>query len=119
MRDLNYFTKIYLASKPVDFRNQMQGLSVLVKSTLDKDPLQGRCLFVFVNRRKTSVKLLYWDLTGFAMWVKTLEKDRFRWPKQNESSSFELASRDLKWLLEGIDISKIKKHEELNYTRIY
>lgn len=119
MRDLNYFTKIYLASQPVDFRKQMNGLSILVKSVLQKDPLLGRCLFVFINRKKTSVKFLYWDLTGFAMWVKTLEKERFKWPKKNDQSSFELSSRDLKWLLEGIDLSKIKKHDELNYTRIY
>lgn len=118
MKDLSFFTKIYLAIKPVDFRKQDRGLSLLSKTILNCDPLEHRSLFVFINRRRDAIRLVYWDLTGFAMWSKILEKDRFARPRRVDDNKVVLSSNDLKWLLQGVDLSKIKKHEPLEYRRI-
>jgi transposase len=119
VRDLAYFNKIFLAVNPVDFRNQAHGLSVLVKQVLLSSPLDGRSLFVFTNKRKTSIRILYWDATGFALWSKVLEKHRFKWPKNQSEAALKLSSIELKWLLQGIDLAKIKKHEAINYSATY
>lgn len=118
MKDLSFFTKIYISTRPVDFRKQARGLALLSKDVLQCDPLENRALFVFTNRSRDSIRLLYWDLTGFAMWSKVLEKDRFSWPKKVEGSKSVISSHDLKWLLQGIDLSKVKKHVPLEYKKI-
>jgi transposase len=65
--------KIHLASAPVDMRKSYQTLGVLVKSVLQKDPFCGH-LFVFYNKRKDLVKILYWQKNGFCLWQKKLEE---------------------------------------------
>lgn len=118
MKDLGNFSKIYLSVKPVDFRKQIYGLAALVKEIFDEHPADTRSLFIFVNRRKFSIRLLYWDHTGFALWTKVLEKDRFKWPRKVEGDKLSISHRELKWLLQGVDIEKIKVHEPVNFTSI-
>ena len=67
---------IYLAQDPVDFRLGINGLSVLVEATLRFDPF-SRNLFCFVNKRRTQIKVLYWQRSGFCLWLKRLEEERF------------------------------------------
>lgn len=117
MKDLNYFTKIFIASKPVDFRKQASGLAQVVEGFLELNPLLDRCLFVFTNKRAKAVKLLYWDKTGFALWTKNLEKNKFHWKKNVEGKASSITSRELKWLLEGININKIKPHDSVNFSK--
>lgn len=119
MKDLNSFSNIYIATNAVDFRKQHHGLSAIVKNILDESPFKERSIFVFINKSKTAVKLLYWDETGFALWSKILEKDRFRWFKKDSSEKISLSAKELKWLLQGIDISKLKKHEKLNFSEVF
>ena len=115
MRDLSYFSKIFLAVKPVDFRKQAHGLGIVVTESLKLPLISEKTLFAFTNRNRTAAKLLHWDGTGFALWWKVLERDRFKWPKdQNEVK--QLQSKDLKWLLDGVDLKAIKKHEKLTFT---
>jgi transposase len=57
----------------------INGLSVLVEATLKYDPF-SRNLFCFVNKRRSQIKGLYWQQTGFCLWLKRLEEERFRWP---------------------------------------
>jgi transposase len=57
-------------------RKSFDGLSALVRNTLAQDPLSGHC-FVFVNRKATQMKVLYWDRTGYSLWAKRLERGRF------------------------------------------
>ena len=66
-------TRIYLYSKPCDMRKSFDGLCGLVRSELGADPLSGS-LFVFCNRNRTMVKVLYWDMDGFVIWYKRLEE---------------------------------------------
>jgi len=119
MKDLNFFSKIYVATFPVDFRKQIRGLSAIVQETMEMNPLTERYLFVFSNRKNDSIRLLYWDQTGFALWSKTLEKDTYRWPKNVEEGQSLITAKELKWLLQGVDISKIKTHEKLNFAAIF
>lgn len=118
MKDIGNFSKIFLAIKPVDFRKQVYGLAALVKDSLGDHTSDSRSLFIFTNKRKTSIRILYWDLTGFALWTKILEKDRFKWPRKSEEAKRLISQRELKWLLQGIDIEKIKVHEPINSSSV-
>lgn len=72
MKEISYFNKIYIASNFVDFRKQMRGLTALVRGVMDLDPLvDSKNLYVFCNKDRSSLKLLYWDRTGFACGIKS------------------------------------------------
>ena len=71
--------RIWAYSEPVDLRKSIDGLVGVVKSLLEEDPLSGS-LFVFVNRRRNYLKLVYWDRTGWCLFAKRLERGRFRLP---------------------------------------
>ncbi len=118
MKDISHFAKIFLSVKPIDFRKQTYGLASLVKVLFAEQPTDSRSLFVFTNKSKTSVRMLYWDQTGFALWTKVLEKDRFKWPKRDDTGKINLNQRELKWLLQGIDLDKIKFHRPIDFARI-
>jgi transposase len=84
---------------------------------LAENPFED-CLFIFTNRSRSAVKCLYWDRTGFALWVKALERDRFPWPRGAGEKTLSLTHEQLAWLLQGIDIWKLRQHAELHYSRI-
>jgi transposase len=73
--------RIYLHRQLVDFRKSINGLSVIVESELEL-PVMSGALFIFCNRAKDTLKILYWDKTGFALWYKRLKKDKFKWPNR-------------------------------------
>ncbi|WP_139310411.1 IS66 family insertion sequence element accessory protein TnpB, partial [Photobacterium proteolyticum] len=70
---------IYLYREFVDFRKSINGLAALVESETDLS-LDSGALFLFTNKQRDKMKVLYWDNTGFALWYKRLEKDKFKWP---------------------------------------
>lgn len=116
MRDLNFFSKIFIAVEPVDFRRQAQGLALLIENRLQANLYSKRDLFVFTNKSKTAVKCVYWDQTGLAMWWKTLEKESFRWPKpQTGQSTHLVTAKELNWLLEGIDLFRLNRHKKIDF----
>jgi transposase len=100
-------TRIYLYSGACDMRKSFDGLCGIVRSDLGVDPLSGS-LFVFVNRRRRMVKLLYWDRDGLALWYKRLEKGCFILPDQWSEDGY-IERRDLSMLLEGIVPEKVEK----------
>lgn len=106
--------RVYLHRKPVDMRKQMDGLSVLVKEVLEQNPLSG-ALFVFINRRRDKLKILLWEKNGFVIWYKRLEQHRFPWPKRFDVDSVTLTGEQLNWLLDGIDVWRMKPHDALKY----
>jgi transposase len=88
-------------------RKSFDGLCGLIRSELGADPLSGS-LFVFVNRRRTMVKLLYWDRDGLAIWYKRLERGSFT-PPALCSDGNQIDRRQLSMLLEGIVPKKLEK----------
>lgn len=108
---------VYLHRVPVDFRKSINGLSVIVESEMELSPLSG-ALFVFCNKRRDKLKLLYWDQSGFALWYKRLEQERFKWPRRMSEAVIELSEAQLHWLLAGYDIAQMKPHAVLNYQTI-
>jgi transposase len=96
--------KIYLALAPVDMRKQFNGLWAAATEHLSEDPRQG-AVFVFANRTRDRVKLLYWDGTGVWVLAKRLEKGRFTWPRAT-GPKLALAPAELTLLLAGIDLGK-------------
>ena len=124
---------IYVAQDPVDFRLGINGLSVLVEASLKFDPF-SRNLFCFVNKRRTQIKVLYWQKSGFCLWLKRLEEERFKWPTHlpaHESASVvarasgttrppvvTLTEAQFLWLLEGLDLKHLKPHRALEYRSV-
>lgn len=109
--------QVYVAVGIVDMRKSIDGLSILVSAKLALDPFAGH-MFAFSNRRRTVVKVLYWDRNGFCLWQKRLERERFRWPESREEV-MEIGHRELRWLLEGLDIQQSSAHASLNYSAVY
>ena len=109
--------QVYLALGHTDMRKAINGLSVLVENRMQLDPFSGN-LFVFTNRRRNILKILYWDRNGFCLWQKRLEKHRFRWPDSYNNEVVEIEGRELSWLLEGLDTRGVKAHDRLSYTSL-
>jgi transposase len=99
--------KIYLALDPVDMRKQFNGLWACATERLREDPRQG-AVFVFTNRGRDRIKLLYWDGTGVWVLAKRLEKGRFSWPSAS-GPKLVLSPAELTLLLAGIDLDKTSK----------
>jgi transposase len=100
-------TRIYLYRGICDMRKSFDGLCGIVRSNLGEDPLSG-FLFVFVNRIRSMVKILYWDRDGLALWYKRLERGHFTLPRIWPSDGL-IERRDLSMLLEGIVPEKVEK----------
>ena len=109
--------KVYLRLGITDCRKSVNGLSLIVSQILEKDPYSGH-LFVFCNRGRKILKALYWDRSGYCLWYKRLEKNRFRWP-DTPGELLEISSREFSWLLEGLDINQKGAHKTLNYRYSY
>ncbi len=109
--------EVYLCVEPVDFRKGMISLATLVESEFDLNPFSGQ-LFVFCNRRRDQVKILYWDRNGFCLWQKRLEQDRFPWFEPAGDDLERLSRRQLEWLLEGLNPRSIKGHQERKYSSV-
>ena len=108
---------VYLHKAPVDFRKQINGLSVIVSQALEMDPLKP-ALFAFTNRARDRVKVLYWDANGFCLWQKRLEKQRFVWPLRHEDDTVDLTGDQLNWLVAGYDVFRFPPHDALKFTAV-
>ena len=99
--------RVHLYGRPVDMRRSFDGLSALTAHALGQDPMSG-ALFVFINRRATQMKVLYWDRTGYCVWAKRLERGRFvsDWTRVTNR---EMDWTGLKLLLEGIEPKVVRK----------
>jgi transposase len=107
MLNLPPAVRIWLATRATDLRKSFDTLAELVRRQLQADPLSGH-LFVFRNKRADRIKLLYWDEDGFVIIYKRLEAGTFRFPSA-EADSLEIRAADLQLLLDGIDLSSVKR----------
>jgi transposase len=94
-------TRVFVALSPVDMRQSYNGLYAHVQTVLEKDPLSGH-LFVFTNRMRNRLKILYWDGSGLWVCAKRLERGTFGWP-EGEGASLRLRPEELQLLLHGIE----------------
>lgn len=108
--------KVFLALGETDMRKSINGLSILVSEYLAKDPFSGH-LFVFCNRRRSLLKILYWDLNGFCLWHKRLEKGKFRWPS-SEDEIKEITGRELFRLIDGLELHQASAHKRRFYKYV-
>ena len=99
--------RVYLAREPADMRKSFDGLAALVAGPLELDPLSGH-LFVFLNKRRDRIKVLYWDRDGLAVWAKRLERGTFRAPDA-DADRIEMTAADLAALLAGIDLGAARR----------
>jgi transposase len=111
MMHLPASVRVYLCASACDMRKSFDGLHALVTQSMELDAFAGH-LFVFANRRRDRIKILYWDRDGFAVWAKRLEEGTYVMPfgesaeKRREISAAELAA-----LLSGIDLSQAKRRK--------
>lgn len=101
MLSLSPATRVFLATQPIDGRKSFNGLSVLVKETLQQEPTSG-FLFVFVNKARNRLKALFWDGSGLVLCTKRLESGRFAAP-WGQGPSQCLRPEELTLLLHGIE----------------
>jgi transposase len=115
MMHLPASVRVYLCTSACDMRKSFDGLHALVTQSMQLDAFGGH-LFVFSNRRRDRIKILYWDRDGFAVWAKRLEEGTYAMPfgdsgdtdgeKQNEITAAELGA-----LLSGIDLSRARRRK--------
>ena len=107
-------TRIFVAAGATDMRKGFDGLQGLIASQLEQDPLSG-CLFLFVNRRRDKLKILYWDGDGLAIWYKRLEQGTFQMPTiAEDQKSAEIRSEELTMLLRGVDLNSAKRRKRFS-----
>ncbi|MDO5522365.1 MAG: IS66 family insertion sequence element accessory protein TnpB [bacterium] len=110
---------IYLALGATDFRKQQNGLATLVSLKFNLNPYSGTSLFLFCNKRRSSLRALRWDKNGFILVSKFLSDDmKFQWPK-TQGDIRNITKRQMDWLLDGVDIDQKKAlRENINTTDI-
>ena len=106
--------KVFLCVSPVDMRKSYEGLSALTQNVLRANPLSGH-LFVFLNSKRNRIKMLYWNLNGFCITQKRLEKGQFHLPNVSCEASVFLSVYQLNGLFQGIAWEKIPHPPSLNY----
>lgn len=107
MLSLTPATRIFLVTGPTDMRKSFNGLVAIVEGALKQDPLSGH-LFVFTNRQRNRLKVLFWDRTGLWVCAKRLERGTFAWPVET-AGSVEMTAAELALILGGIDLKETSK----------
>lgn len=104
--------RLFIACEPTDMRKSFDGLAGLVRGALEQDALSGH-LYIFFNKPRNRVKVLWWDRTGYCIFAKRLEAGQFYWRAASSDSSGRTATitaAELQMILEGIDLSKSRRH---------
>jgi transposase len=112
MLGLSANLRYFLCTQTIDMRNGFDGLAGIVRNSLGQDPVSGD-VFIFINKRRSHIKMLYWDGDGFALYYKRLERGRYTLSKSN-SLSKELKRNELLMLLEGLsfkDFTRKKRYK--------
>jgi transposase len=97
-----------------DMRKHINGPAAILESTMEQNPFTGN-LFLFSNRQKTILKLVYWDRNEFFLWMKRLEKNRFPWP-DDDIAAREITRDKVAMFLRGIDFWH--EHKELSCSSV-
>lgn len=116
MMHLPASVRVYLCTSACDMRKSFDGLHAMVVQAMELDPFAGH-LFVFANRRRDRVKILYWDRDGFAVWAKRLEQGTYAMPfgDKDDERRREITAQELGALLSGIDLRHAQRRKR--YSR--
>lgn len=109
--------KVYLAAGATDLRKSIDGLAVLVQEGFHLNPFSS-CLFAFCNRQRDKIKLLEWDTTGFWLHYRRLERGRFQWPEKAAGETVTISRRELRWLLDGLQVNQPRAHREVTVRTV-
>ena len=104
--------QVYLACGSTDMRKSIDGLAAIVQEGFSLDPFSS-CLFVFCNKNRNKLKILKWEINGFWLYYRRLEKGVFQWPKKNSSSAMSINFRALNWLLDGLSLDQHQAHKKV------
>ena len=111
MLSLSSSQRYYLSRQAADMRKSYDGLSGLVRQGMGRDPLSGE-VFIFMNRRRTMMKVLVWDRIGFVLWSKRLERGTFELPAgQGQGSSICLGWDELVLIVEGVSLESVRRRK--------
>jgi transposase len=111
MISLPHPIRVFLHTPPTDLRKGFDALCGLVTSAFGQDPTSGH-LFLFVNRRRDRIKILYWDRDGLAIWYKRLEAGSFQIPPAcTKAASIEMTPTQLALILSGIDLRSARQRK--------
>lgn len=102
---------IYAYTRPTDMRKGFDGLCGIVRQELGSDPLDGS-LFLFINRRRDRVKILYWDRDGLALWYKRLESGTLEMIESGDAVSVQIDATQLAMLLSGVSLAAAKERRK-------
>ena len=111
MLNFNEIPEIYLACGFTDLRKSIDGYASIIQDTLGINPMKN-AMFIFCNKQKDKIKILYWDKDGFWLLYKRLEESKFKWPKKKEDLKM-INKKQLEWLLEGLSIEQKSYHKEV------
>jgi transposase len=111
MISLPHAVRVFLHTPATDLRKGFDALSGLVTTAFTQDPTSGH-LFLFVNRRRDRLKILYWDRDGLAIWYKRLETGSFQLPAvTRDAVSIEMSPTQLTLILSGIDLRSARQRK--------
>jgi transposase len=111
--------RVFLYRKPTDMRKSFHGLVALTEAELKEDPLSGS-MFVFLNRRRDRVKILYWGQTGFCIWYQQLQKGTYQLPRAesfDQRDVLEVSRCQLSLILDGIELSSARQRARFQLPR--
>lgn len=103
--------RVYLAVGATDLRKSINGLAAIVQERFGLSPFSSS-LFVFCNRERNKLKLLYWDHNGFWLFYPRLERGTFQWPTHHEQT-VHVSARELRWLLDGLALHQRQAHAKV------
>lgn len=117
MKGSSFFDRILLYRGVVDFRKWISGLAIIVEHEIQENLMDERCLFVFLSRDSRSIKALYWNRTGLALWTTRLESEKFKIGRNREGKC-EVSREQFEWILAGYDYTKMTPHKEVKVKKL-
>ncbi len=117
MLNLKQTSNVYLACGSTDMRKSIDGLAIIVQMSFKLDPFSD-ALFVFCNAKRDKIKLLYWEHNGFWLYYRRLEKGKFKWPDHPNDKVMQVTERELRWLLDGLDLHQKGVHQAVKQRKI-
>ena len=109
---------VYLALGPTDLRNNIDGLALMIERKFKLDPF-SKSMFVFCNKKKDKIKILFWDKNGFWLYYRRLERGTFKWPQKEKSSlTLSVTEQQLSWLMDGLSLKEPSAHKEISARKL-